>query len=977
MRPPPPAIERLAGPRGAITLELFPENRGVGTVDRARPEGMCASPLLDRDRQLDTGIKALDDACTGHGRLLILDGPAGMGKTRLLDAIADRAAGVDLLRASGASMERGYAFGLVRDLFEPWLRAADHNARSLALAGPAERAAPVFATEPTAGPAPSEPGHLIRGLFQLTVNLAALRPLLIIVDDVHWADERSLRYLAYLGSHLGEMQVLVMLAWRPAEPGSADIGELLACGGDRLPVGPLSRAATCRLVEHLCPGCGGPLAKRCHMCSGGNPMFVVELCRALADERAAGPVRLAGKIGELAPAAVAESITRRLSAFGPAAMSLAEAVAVLGPDARVRPSAALAGLEPEHAARLGAQLADAGLLTRAEPLAFAAPILRTVVYRSIPPGQRSLRHAAAARLLAAASPASSSAAAHLLLSEPAGDPSAARVLRAAARQARIAGQPRCAARYLDRALAEPPPAAERGAVLLELGAMGSQARLPGAEVHLALALSGGGPLDRIHAALELADLQLLDARFSDATAVLEAALGQLDPGQPALAMRLRAELAACQTHAGAPRPSGWWAAGTAELAGTTQGERALLAVAAADAALSGEPAATTLAVAQRAIGDRALLGELGATPGTSMLALLALQVGEHLELTERHLDRELRRARTTGSVTAEAIVLTLRSLNLLVRGTLREAESHARAALAIGRKRGLGLLVPLALALLIEALLDQGRIADAKAEFAGCADVPGGLGHGLLTSASGQLHAACGDPQLGLQKLLTAGSSLLRAGCQTPSFDWRSRAGLLAHQLERPNDAIRLIDDELALAGRLGARRPLGMALRARALVCPPRLQIEILHEAVDLLRGTSARLDYARALCELGSALRRYGARGNAREPLREALQLAAECNALVLAERARHELIVLGARPRRHAVTGIEALTARERQASELAADGLTNRQIATLMSVTPNTIEYHLTNAYRKLGVDSRLQLTGALLPRGKTPIGAAKA
>ena len=158
------------------------------------------------------------------------------------------------------------------------------------------------------------------------------------------------------------------------------------------------------------------------------------------------------------------------------------------------------------------------------------------------------------------------------------------------------------------------------------------------------------------------------------------------------------------------------------------------------------------------------------------------------------------------------------------------------------------------------------------------------------------------------------------------------------------------------------------MALCARALVCPPRLQIEILHESVDVLRGTSARLDYARALCELGSALRRYGARGNAREPLQEALQLAHECDALALAERARHELIVLGARPRRHAVTGIEALTARELQASEFAADDLTNRQIAALMSVTPNTIEYHLTNAYCKLGVDSRLQLASALLTRG---------
>jgi DNA-binding CsgD family transcriptional regulator len=930
---------------------------------------MLALPLLDRDPQLDAGIKALADAHAGHGRFLVLDSPAGMGKTRLLDTIADHAAGVELLRASGASMEQGYAFGLVRDLFEPWLRAADHKSRSFALAGPAEQAAPVFATQPAAGSALTEPGRLIRGLYHLTINLAALRPLLIAVDDVHWADEPSLRYLAYLAAHVGQMRALMMLAWRPAEPGSADVADLLACGGDRLPVGPLSQAAISKLLEHFRPGCGGPLAKRCHMSTGGNPMFVVEMCRALADQGAARPARLAPRICELVPPVVAESIKRRLSAFGPAAISLAEAIAMLGPDARVRPTAALAGLELEHAARLGAQLADAGLLASAEPLTFIAPIVRTVVYQSIPPGQRPLRHAVAARLLATDSPASSSAATHLLLSEPAGDSSAVAVLRAVARQAQIAGEPKRAARYLGRALAEPPPPADRGAVLLELGAIESQARLPGAEEHLALALGGSRPPERVQAALELADLQLLGARFADAAAVLEAELRRLGPDQPELSMRLRAELAACQTHAGAPRPPTWTADGGAELAGSTPGERALLAVAAADAALGGAPAATTLVLAQRAIGDRALLGGFGVTAGTSMLALLALQAGEQAEVAGPCLDRELQAARAIGSVAAEAIVLTLRSLNLLARGTLREAESCARAALGLSHKRGLHLLLPLALALLLEALLDQGRIADADAVLGDRPNEPAGLTYGLLACARGRLYAARGHPDLGLQTLLAAGSSLLRAGCQTPSFDWRSRAGLLAHQLDRHHDAIRLIDDELTLAGRLGASRPLGIALRARAIVCPPRVQIEILHEAADLLRDTSARLDYARTLCELGSALRRYGARGNAREPLQEALQLAHECGALTLAERARHELIVLGARPRRYAVAGVEALTARERQASELAAGGFTNRQIATLMSVTPNTIEYHLTNAYRKLGVGSRLQLAGALFTRGE--------
>jgi len=158
---------------------------------------------------------------------------------------------------------------------------------------------------------------------------------------------------------------------------------------------------------------------------------------------------------------------------------------------------------------------------------------------------------------------------------------------------------------------------------------------------------------------------------------------------------------------------------------------------------------------------------------------------------------------------------------------------------------------------------------------------------------------------------------------------------------------------------RLGAPRPLGVALRARALIAPPPDQIELLGAAVQLLRATPAKLDCARALCDLGAATRRSGSRNQAREPLQEALQLAHECGAVALAGRARHELIVLGARPRRHAVTGVEALTARERQASELAAEGLTNRQIAESIHLAEKTVKNYVSNLLAKLGMERRTQ------------------
>jgi DNA-binding CsgD family transcriptional regulator/tetratricopeptide (TPR) repeat protein len=640
---------------------------------------------------------------------------------------------------------------------------------------------------------------------------------------------------------------------------------------------------------------------------------------------------------------------------------------VLGADARLRAVATVAGLELEDAARLGDQLTGAGLLASATPLAFAAQVVRNVVYETIPPGQRALLHLAAARALAAAGASESAIVGHLMRSEPADDPAAATLLRRAARDARAVGDPAGAVRLLSRAPAEPPSEAERNPILLELGVLESRLVLPAAESHLGKARYGGGPRERGEATLELADLNLLAGRKRDAHELLERELMRLEPDAHELALRLAAELDACGIAAGAPRRGGWWRGGIDGLSGGQPGERERLAVAAAGAALEGEPRDIALALAERALGRESLFARGGLGTASSMFVLFGLQTAEEPSLASARIEAELAAVGARGSLIGEAAALSLRSRSLLARGSLRQAEADARRTLALSREHALGLLEPLALASLVEALVDQGRLPDAGRAlltYAHWDGTPDDFGGCLLVIARGRLRAASGEAHLGVRDLLAAGARLLRSACRTPSFDWRSRAGLLAHRLDRPAEAARLIEDELALAQRLGAARPLGVALRARALIAPPALQIELLEEAVAALRHTPAKLDCARALCDLGGARRRSGSRNRGREPLQEALQLAHECGAVALAQRARHELIVLGARPRRHAVTGIEALTVRERQASELAAAGLTNRQIAATMTVTPNTVEYHLTNAYRKLGITTREGLPAEL-------------
>jgi DNA-binding CsgD family transcriptional regulator len=154
------------------------------------------------------------------------------------------------------------------------------------------------------------------------------------------------------------------------------------------------------------------------------------------------------------------------------------------------------------------------------------------------------------------------------------------------------------------------------------------------------------------------------------------------------------------------------------------------------------------------------------------------------------------------------------------------------------------------------------------------------------------------------------------------------------------------------------------VALRAAALVGPADERLQGLREAVECLERSPGALDRARALIDLGAELRRGGKRREARDHLRAGLDLAQRCEATTLEVRAREELMAAGARPRRQAVSGTEALTPRERQVAQLAARGVRNRDIAQRLFITPKTVEWHLGNAYRKLELHSRGSLIGAL-------------
>jgi DNA-binding CsgD family transcriptional regulator len=237
------------------------------------------------------------------------------------------------------------------------------------------------------------------------------------------------------------------------------------------------------------------------------------------------------------------------------------------------------------------------------------------------------------------------------------------------------------------------------------------------------------------------------------------------------------------------------------------------------------------------------------------------------------------------------------------------------------------------------------------------------IGHarGLLQLAAGRVPAAIAD-------LIDVGRRLDIGPYPAPSLlAWRSDLAVALAASGDHRRAMAFAGQELELAHTFGTARGIGIALRALGLAQPDhRMREQALRDAVATLTDSGAPVELARALVDLGSVIRRRGARAEARDPLTRGLDVASSCGAVAVAERARAELIAAGARPRRARLVGADSLTVTEARTAELAAVGSTNKQIAQAMFVTVKTVESHLAHAYQKLGIAGRAELAQALSP-----------
>jgi DNA-binding CsgD family transcriptional regulator len=929
--------------------------------------------LLEREHEVAAVADALGDACAGVGSLVVIDGPAGIGKSRLLSgALAEgEARGMDVLSARAIELERQLPFGAATELFGSRLAGAPRE-RDALLAGQAGLAASLV--DPTVA-APADAHALVRGLYWLTVNLtsvgAAPRPLLLAVDDVQWADPPSLRFLAYLAARVRELPLALVVTVRSGEQASApELVDWLREQPDHrvLRPRPLTERAVGRMVAAELPDPEPAFVHACADVSGGNPFLARELVRSLHADGVAPTADAAPGVERLLPTTVLQSVLIRLARLGDDCQRLARALAVLGDRATLRHAAALAELDPQAAEEAADALARAHVLDPGEPLRFTHALIATAVDADLPAFARARAHRRAAELLAVDGAPVDAVATHLLMSRPEGEPQTVETLRRSAERAVTRGDDAAAARLLERALAEPPPAAARADVLLELATAKMRIGAGGAGAHIDAALELlDGSEARVRALAARARLLLQMGEYATSARAVEEALDELDGEDPRSQELIADELNAIFLQLPLRDRAGERLAPLAAAArdGRQPGHPGLAAHLALHEAFDGAAPERVRVLAEAATSADPLAGSPihGLTMGIAVQALMCV---DELDAAERIADAAVAATRERGAVAAYASASFHRALPRYERGALDDALADLEQALA-PRSEGWTAAVAWIGALQAHVELARGDLAGAHAGIALAGDVPPeSIDHAVVGFARARLALAERDPAAALLHAETTGRLLVDGfGIDHPGWlPWRCTAAIAAHALGDHERAGVLARTALERAQACGAARPLGHALRCSAHVGDGDRRLGLLHAAVDVLERSPSLLERVHALVELGAALRRSGQRAAAQPPLREALQLADRMDAVPLVTNALEELRATGARPRRSAYSGADALTPTERRVARLAVEGLTNPQIAQALFVTPKTIQTHLAHTYRKLGIGSRRELAGAL-------------
>ena len=901
------------------------------------PTVPSSDDIVDREHELLALRQALAEVAAGGARVLLLEGPAGIGKSRLLLEARRLAAqqSVRVLHARGSQLEKAFGFGVVRQLFEPVLSSGTR--RDVLLDGAAASARGVFDTIGS-DQHPDRAFAVLHGLYWLSVNLAADGPLVFVVDDLQWCDSGSLRFLAYLARRLDSLSVLLVGTVRTGERHEDEelLAELYDVAVTPLRPAPLSPSATETMVrDRLGSPAHHSFVAACHRTTSGNPLLLRQLLRALEVEGVRPDISHVDTVMAVGSRAVSSLVLMRLRRMPNEMTAVARAVAVLGEGAQLPTVAALAGLEESATATALAGLTRAEVVRGELPLGFVHPLVRDAVYRDLPPGQRELQHQHAADALRAAGAPAEQVAAHVLLTPQRGDPAVVELLRAAARTAAERGAADSAVTYLRRALDEPALGAERVEVLLELGQLETLVDGPAGAHHLEQAYPFlEDPALRGEVAIGIARNHVFASDRGVATAFARTARASL----PAELGDIRQGLLALERISGfmhALEPSQWLTTPPPEVVGDQVGAKMLAATLSWERVVEGVDRAGAVELARLATLDNRLFevdnGLLWAVAAMSR-TLCDDDLGDFWQ-------RAAGQAHRRGSLFAALATNLWRGYSEWRQGDLPEALASIRAANEQQemwqQTRGLGSAY--GDAFLAGIHLDRGdRLAAREVIDPALAEPYMGDGARLVAEAHVAVLVAEGRHA---EALIALDSIIDLNRITNPAWrPWRSLRAAALDGLGRSDEAVTLVEEELALARRWGAPFTLGRTLRILGEL-QGGVGLELLREAVTVLEATPFALELARARLALGRSPDVADAESEAN--LQAAMQVAHACGAVGVRDDAAAALTARG-RQIETPCEDVTTLTTTQRRILNLTAAGLDVRQVAQQLFLTPGTVQ-----------------------------------
>jgi DNA-binding CsgD family transcriptional regulator len=933
-----------------------------------------AEGLVGREAELALAAAALRELSAGRASVLAIEGEAGIGKTRLVQSIVDdaRSRGAAVFSGQAHPFERTRPFGLVSAAFGLSRRSPDPRRAAIGA---------LLAGHPD--PTPARPaGHVqyqvVEEIVDLAETLSAERPMLLVAEDIHWADSASLLAILTLTRQLPLAPLLVVVTARPA-PQPAEVARLLddlAAGGARnMHLQPLTSDQVAVLARQMLGGSAGPALTAMLVKAGGNPLWVTAILRSLAD---GGMLRRDGDSVEPTtfelPASLSDLVVRRLRHLPTATLELLQITAVLGDAVSLRDVAAVARRPPADVVGQLRDAFDAQLLDEADDrVVFRHQLVHDAIYQHVPAPARRLLHREAAAALLAAGAGHLAVAEHLILGAERGDDEAVAWLRAAAWEASTQA-PLVTVELLRHAEAllpdghrdADPVASEVVLALLRAGRVAEAsaraeallARPHAAEVDTPVRLALLGSLALQNRAVEL--IAVAQASLADAAL------------RPSEQVPMLAQLSWARTYTGDPR------------AGESAAGRALAIAEQADDAAMAVWALTALLVAVGRLGrfDEALAHARRAaalTDASRDARSLPLNPKLFLGLTLFDCDlvdeaRAAYRAALddefgSGWWLSDALMADAQASFVL--GEWEDAVPALIAGGQAAQETDRQLLVAQSLAYRTIVATGRGDLGAATDLAADIADSLQGdalsYNAGILAFAVAGLKEAQGDPQ-------GAYDVLLRCWRVDAARDNRYYHRSLAPGLVRLGLALGQRDTAAEVASIVAAGVPLApevptvrsLALRCQGLVDG---EVEPMIEAVALARQVPLLVEHAGACEDAATVLARGGRHREAADLLAEALERYEQAGADGWARRVRMQLRDLGVRPgprgsRDRPAHGWASLTRTEQAVSRLVAEGLTNGAVARRLYISPHTVNTHLRHAFAKLDVPNRVALAAVV-------------